>query len=50
MKEIGDVFTEIMPETKDGKQQMPTFFDKPTLWFVIKFKLKNIWSNIWNKK
>ena len=49
MNEISSDFNALMPENKDGKQQLPTFFDKPTLWFVIKFKFKQMFKS-WFKK
>jgi hypothetical protein len=35
-----------MPQKEGGKMEMPTFFEKPTIWFFIKMKIKNIFNKI----
>jgi len=46
MKEIVSELTDVMPQKEGGKMEMPTFFEKPTLWFFIKMKIKNIFNKI----
>ena len=48
MKEIGAELTEIMPQKEGGKMELPTFFEKPTLWFVIKHKTKQLFKKFFN--
>jgi hypothetical protein len=49
MKEIVSELTDVMPQKEGGKMEMPTFFEKPTLWFFIKLKIKMIYDKLFNK-
>ena len=43
MKEISEEFNQIMP-SNDGKPTLPSFFEKPSFWFFIKLKLKQLFN------
>lgn len=49
MKEIGAEFQEVMPQKEGGAMEMPTFFEKPSLWFKIKFVCKMLYNKYFNK-
>lgn len=47
MREISDSFTTILPGTEEEngkKMSMPSFFERPSLWFLIKMKIKSLFK------